>query len=114
MRNDVYLSREKVAERSQIMGLSVSRELLSQIKLGRCSIRVSILLALKQLYQVNSFDELFRDVNLKTNVTEDWFSWYGDYDFNGLNSPSHRPEVVRSRTSKLGQNEARRIFCEIA
>lgn len=71
LRNDLHLSQEKVAGRLQIMGLSVSREMLSQMELGRYSIKVSVLLALKQLYQVHSFDEFFRDVTLKTNTAED-------------------------------------------
>ena len=50
------LSQEQVAARIQLMGLSVSREIISQMELGRYSIRVSVLLALKQIYNVTIED----------------------------------------------------------
>ena len=44
----------------QVAGLDVSREMISQMELGGYSIRVSVLLALKEIYQVDSFDEFFK------------------------------------------------------
>ena len=41
------LSQEDVAVQLQIMGFTMSREIISQIELGRHHIRVSVLLALK-------------------------------------------------------------------
>lgn len=42
---------ERVAALLELKGLSVSRKMLSQIELGRYSIRVSVLLALKDIYR---------------------------------------------------------------
>jgi len=58
LRNEAGLSQEGLAAKLQLMGISVSREILSQMELGHYSIRVSILLALKELYQVD-FSEFF-------------------------------------------------------
>ena len=60
LRKNARLSQEDVAAKLELMGLSISREIISQIELGRYSIRVSVLLALKQIYNVATFDEIFR------------------------------------------------------
>ena len=56
------LSQEKVAAKLQLMGFDISREIISQMQLGNYSIRVSVLRALKDIYQVDSFDEFFEDL----------------------------------------------------
>ena len=58
-RKGVKLSQEIVAARLQLQGLDISREILSQMELGKYSIRVSVLLALADLYNtpVQSFFE---------------------------------------------------------
>ena len=56
------LSQEKVAAKLQLMGFDISREIISQMELGNYSIRISILRALKDIYQVDSFDEFFKDL----------------------------------------------------
>ena len=53
------LRQEQVAVKPQAMGLPVSREIISQMELGRYSIRVSVLIALKQIYGV-SYEEFFQ------------------------------------------------------
>ena len=62
LREDRKLSQEKVAANLDLMGCSVSREVLSQMERGVHGIKVSVLLALKELYHVDSFDEFFRDL----------------------------------------------------
>ncbi len=64
LRNEAGFSQENLAARLQVKGLPVSREIISQMELGRYSIRVSVLLALKELYHV-SFDEFFKGLSLK-------------------------------------------------
>lgn len=56
------LSQEKVAAKLQLMGFDISREIISQMELGNYSIRVSVLRALKDIYQVDSFDEFFENL----------------------------------------------------
>ena len=55
LRKQAGLSQEQVAVKLQVMGLPVSREIISQMELGR----YSILIALKQIYGV-SYEEFFQ------------------------------------------------------
>lgn len=65
LRHHSGLSQEEVAAKLQVLGIStMSREIISQMELGRHNIRVSVLLALKEIYNVNSFDEFFKDLSL--------------------------------------------------
>lgn len=57
------LSQQDVAVQLQIMGFTMSREIVSQMELGRHNIKVSVLLALKELYHA-SFDEIFEGLSL--------------------------------------------------
>ncbi len=60
----LFRRRKEVAAKLEVMGLSVSREMLSQMELGHYSIRVSVLLALKQIYNA-TFDDFFKDLETK-------------------------------------------------
>lgn len=62
LRKNVNLSQEDVAAKLELMGIPMSLEIISQMELGHYSIRVSVLLALKQLYNVTTFDAFFRDL----------------------------------------------------
>ena len=64
LRKKANLSQEEVAAKLELMGLSVSREIISQMELGRYSIRVSVLVALKQIYMADSVDEFFEGLEL--------------------------------------------------
>ncbi len=50
------LSQEQVTARLQTMGIPISREILSQMESSRYSIRVSVLLALKEIYNAEYAD----------------------------------------------------------
>ncbi len=50
LRNRAGLSQEQAAAKLQLQGLPVSREILSQMERGLYSIRISVFLALKELY----------------------------------------------------------------
>lgn len=59
------LSQEAVVKRLNLMGVpQISREILSQMESGRYSIRISILLALKEIYNA-SFDDFFQGLSWK-------------------------------------------------
>ena len=62
LRKTAKLSQEEVAVKLQLMGFSISREIISQMELGRYSIRISVLLALKQIYNVSTYYEFFKDL----------------------------------------------------
>ncbi len=63
LRKSAKLSQEEAAAKLELMGISISREIISQMELGRYSVRVSVLLALKQIYKVDTFDEFFKGLN---------------------------------------------------
>jgi len=57
------LSQEAVAAKLQLQSLDISREIISQMELGTYNIRVSILLALAEIYDIpiqNFFMDLER------------------------------------------------------
>lgn len=60
LRKSASLSQEEVAAKLQLMGLDISREIISRMELGKYSVRVSVLQALKDIYQVSSYDEFFK------------------------------------------------------
>ena len=62
LRKRMGLSQEKVAGLLELRGLSVSREMLSQMELGRYNIRVSVLLGLKDIYNA-TFEEIFENLS---------------------------------------------------
>ncbi len=61
LRKNAGLTQEQVAAKLQLRGISVSREMLSQMERDRCNIKVSILLALKEIYRA-SFEDIFKDL----------------------------------------------------
>lgn len=62
LRKNAKLSQEEVSTKLDLIGLSTSREIISQMELGRYSIRVSVLMALKEIYCITTFDEFFKDI----------------------------------------------------
>lgn len=61
LRQKAGLSQEAAAAKLQIMGFTMSREVISQMELGKHNIRISVLLALRDIYNVqiqDFFDDL--------------------------------------------------------
>jgi transcriptional regulator with XRE-family HTH domain len=56
------LTQDQVVAKLQVQDIPISREILSQMERGRYSIRISVLLALKDLYKASSFDEFFSNL----------------------------------------------------
>lgn len=63
LRKRAGFSQEQAAAQLQLLGLPVSREIISQMELGRYSIRVSVLLAMKEIYHA-TFDDFFEGLSL--------------------------------------------------
>ena len=61
LRKNAGLTQEQAATKLQLLGRSVSRERLSQMEGDEYNIRVSILLALKEIYKA-PLDEFFKDL----------------------------------------------------
>ena len=62
LRKKAHLSQEEVAAMLELKGLSVSREMLSQMEQGRYSIRVSVLFVLKEIYKAN-WNDFFEGIS---------------------------------------------------
>ena len=62
LRNAAQLSQQDVSIKLDLLGLSTSRSIVSQMERGKYSIRVSVLRALKDIYKVDSYDEFFKDL----------------------------------------------------
>ena len=58
------LSQEKVAAKLQAQGLDISREIISQMELGKYNIKISILLALAKLYDT-PIEDFFANLERK-------------------------------------------------
>lgn len=64
LRKKVGLTQRDVSAQLELLGLTMSEDIMAKIEQGRYSIRVSVLLALKQIYKVDSFDVFFEDLHL--------------------------------------------------
>lgn len=56
------LTQNQVSAQLEVRGLPISPDILAKMEQGKYSIRVSVLLALKQIYKLESFDEFFKDI----------------------------------------------------
>ena len=59
LRKNAGLTQEQAATKLQLLGLSVSKEMLSQMERDQYNIKVSILLALGEIYEA-PLDEFFK------------------------------------------------------
>ena len=62
LRKAAQLSQQDVSIKLDLLGLSTSRSIVSQMERGKYSIRVSVLRALKDIYKVDSYHEFFKDL----------------------------------------------------
>ena len=53
------LTQRDVSAQMEIMGISITEDILAKIEQGRYSIKISVLLAMKKIYKVSSFDAFF-------------------------------------------------------
>lgn len=52
-------SQEQAAAQLQLMGITMSREVISQMETGHHHVKTSVLEAMKIIYKVESYDEFF-------------------------------------------------------
>ncbi|MCI8331345.1 MAG: helix-turn-helix domain-containing protein [Clostridiales bacterium] len=64
LRKKAKLSQREAAAQLEILGIPMSENILAKIEQGRYSVRISVLLALKQIYNVKSFDVFFDGLHL--------------------------------------------------
>lgn len=61
LRKKSHLTQEQVIARMQLKGITISRSIYSQIECGTYNIRVSELIVLAELFNVD-FNEFFKDI----------------------------------------------------
>jgi len=61
LRKQAGYTQDQIATKLQTAGYPISREIVSQMELGKYSIRVGVLVELKELYRV-SYDDFFTDL----------------------------------------------------
>lgn len=64
LRKKAKLSQREASAQLEILGVPMTEDILAKIEQGRYSVRISVLLALKQIYGVNSFDVFFDGLHL--------------------------------------------------
>lgn len=61
-----HLTQEQVTAKMQLMGINISRSIYSQIEGGTYNIRVSELIAMKEIFHIN-YDSFFENLTLSNN-----------------------------------------------
>lgn len=64
LRKKAKLSQREASAQLEILDVPITEDILAKIEQGRYSVRISVLLALKQIYNVSSFDEFFDGLHL--------------------------------------------------
>ena len=72
LRKRAGYSQERAAAQLELMGISMSREIISQMESGHHNIRISVLLAFKQVYEVDSFDDRKKAVTDEIKAGANW------------------------------------------
>jgi len=62
LRKAAGLTQAQVSAQLEVMGIEISEDILAKIEQGKYSIRLSVLVGLKQIYKVSSFDAFFEDL----------------------------------------------------
>lgn len=62
LRKKTGLSQREVSAQLEIMEIPMTEDILAKIEQGRYSIRISVLLALKRIYNVRTFDAFFENL----------------------------------------------------
>ena len=64
LRKQAGLYQREASAQLEILGIEITEDILAKIEQGRYSVKISVLLALKQIYKVNTFDSFFEGLHL--------------------------------------------------
>ena len=59
LRKQTGLTQEQVSAKLETMGITMTPDILAKMEQGRYSIRIRVLVALKEIYHISSFDDFF-------------------------------------------------------
>lgn len=65
LRKKAKLSQREASAQLEILGITMTEDILAKIEQGKYSIRISVLIGLKQIYRVDSFDAFFEGLHLR-------------------------------------------------
>jgi transcriptional regulator with XRE-family HTH domain len=68
LRRKAKLSQREASARMEVMGIPMTEDILAKTEQGRYSIRIRVLLAMKQIYGVSSFDRFFDGLPLESQL----------------------------------------------
>lgn len=78
MRKRVGFTQEQVSAKLQLMGLVMTPEIYAKMEQGRYSVKISVLLALKDIYRLNSFDPFFEGLTWQNACELKLYSKFGN------------------------------------
>lgn len=64
LRKKAGLSQKDISTQLELFGVPMTEDIFAKIEQGRYSVRISVLLALKQIFGINSFDVFFDNLHL--------------------------------------------------
>lgn len=64
LRKKAKLTQREASAQLEILGVPMTEDILAKIEQGRYSVRISVLLALKQIYGIDSYDVFFDGLHL--------------------------------------------------
>jgi len=64
LRRKAKLSQREAAAQIEVLGVPITEDILAKIEQGRYSVRINVLVAMKQIYGVPSFDAFFEGLHL--------------------------------------------------
>lgn len=69
LRKRANLTQREASAQLEVLGVSVTEDIIAKMEQGKYSVRISVLLALKQVYRVSTFDAFFEGLRLPANHT---------------------------------------------
>ena len=67
LRKKAGLTQAQASAQLELLGISITSDILAKIEQGKYSIRISVLLGMKQIYNVDSFDVFFEGLSFSCN-----------------------------------------------
>ncbi len=64
LRKQAGYTQGQAAAKLELMGLPMTCEIFAKMEQGRYSVKISVLLALKEIYRIDSFDAFFEGLAL--------------------------------------------------
>lgn len=64
LRKQAGLTQSQASAKLELMGIPITSDILAKIEQGKYSVKISVLLGMKQIYRINSFDQFFEGLSL--------------------------------------------------